>query len=139
MISVDEFVERLCKLGATPNPRPFPRASRDREILIESIRMSLDSSATYREREINESLKKWSREIAPAIQIDHVTLRRTLVDGGHLERTADGRFYRIAFPAKVTAFALGVYDLDLPAIVADYRERAAERRAVAKKARARKA
>jgi hypothetical protein len=133
MIEVDEFVERLCKLGAGPGTRPFPRARGDREILIESIVMSFDSGQTYREREVNELLQRWSREVAPAIQTDHVTLRRTLVDYGRLERTADGRFYRVGFPQRMTAFDLAVYDLDLRAVVAAYRESVETRR---KKSRA---
>ena len=127
MITVDEFVARLCKLGVD-GARPFPRARGDREILIESILMSFDSAATYRENEVNESLKRWIREVAPAIETDHVTLRRTLVDYGRLERTEDGRFYRVAFPQRMTAFELGVYDLDLRAVIADYRKAAEERR-----------
>jgi hypothetical protein len=140
VITVDEFVERLCRLGVD-GARPFPRARRDREILVESILMSLDSGATYRESEVNESLKRWNREVAPAIETDHVTLRRMLVDYGRLERTADGRFYRVAFPQRMTAFELEVYDLDLPAVLAAYREsmerQRKEKRAAAAKSESR--
>ncbi len=127
MITLDEFVERLCRLGADRGPRGFPRKRRDREILLKSIVLSLDSSRTYREREINAALQAWSRDIAPAIAVDHVTLRRTLVDYGQLERTADGASYRVGFPPREVAFELEVYDLDLKATVAAYREAAARR------------
>jgi hypothetical protein len=128
VITVDEFIDRLCRVGAGPVARPFPRARRDREILVESILMSFDSASTYRERDVNEILESWRREVAPAIETDHVTLRRMLVDYGRLERTADGRFYRVAFPQRMIAFELGVYDLDLRATVAAYREDAEKRR-----------
>jgi hypothetical protein len=139
MIGLDEFVERLCKTCADPGTRPFPRARRDREILVESIVMGLDSGRTYEEREINERLKAWLRDVAPAIETDHVTLRRLLVDSGRLERTASGSSYRVGFPPKATAFALAVYDLDLQATIAAYREwdgqRRRESRAAASKRR----
>ncbi len=127
---------RLRQLGVGPGTRPFPRARRDREILVESIAMQLDSSQTYRESEVNEILKSWGRDVAPAIEVDHVTLRRFLVDWGRLERTADGRFYRVAFPQRMTAFELEVYDLDLRAVIAEYRKAAAERREEKKRAAA---
>jgi hypothetical protein len=128
VITLDEFVERLCKICADAGKRPFPRARRDREILMQSIVMSLDSARTYEEREINELLHAWKREIAPAIETDHVTLRRMLVDYGRLERTASGSSYRVGFPPKTTAFELGVYDVDLRATVAAYREYSESRR-----------
>jgi hypothetical protein len=126
MISPEEFVERLCRLCADPGPRPFPRRPRDREILIKSILMLLDSGRTYTEREVNGLLQGWQRDVAPGIGSDHLTLRRLLVDYGHLERTADGRAYRVGFPARPVAFDLEVDLIDVRATIAaylDYRER----------------
>ena len=123
MIAVEEFVERLCRLGADRGPRAFPRRTRDREILMKSFLLGLDAARTYREPEINERLREWKHSVAPALAVDHVTLRRLLVDAGHLERTADGSAYRVGFPARTVAFALEVYDLDPRATVAAYRER----------------
>lgn len=97
--------------------------------------MGLDSGRSYTEPEINGVLRAWKRDVAPAIRADHVTLRRLLVDYGHLERTADGREYRVGFPARPMAFELEVDDLDLRATIAAYldfvRLRARERRASA--------
>jgi hypothetical protein len=123
MIALEEFVERLCRLGSDRGPRGFPRRSRDREILMKSIVLGLDAERVYSEREINARLQAWGRDVAPAIATDHVTVRRLLVDHGHLERTADGRAYRVGFPARTVAFALDVYDLDVRATVAAYRDR----------------
>jgi hypothetical protein len=128
MISPEEFVERLCLLGADRGPRRFPRRRSDRDILIKSIRMLLDDRRTYTEREVDAVLREWCRDVAPAIEVDHVTLRRLLVDHGHLERTADGRAYRVGFPARTVAFALAVYELDVRATAAAYQERQRLRR-----------
>ena len=128
MITSEEFVERLCRLGADRGPRRFPRGGRDREILMKSIMLLLPSDRTYAEGEINALLQAWNREVAPAIDSDHVTLRRLLVDHGHLERTVDGRRYRVGFPARPVAFALDVDDVDVRATIAAYREYAEQRR-----------
>ena len=122
MISAEEFALRLCRVGADRGPRGFPRQARDRAILIHSIVMGLDSERSYSEREINDALRAWKRDVAPAIETDHVTLRRLLVDAGRLERTPDGARYRVGFPARGVAFDLAVYDLDLRGTVAAYRE-----------------
>ena len=129
MISPEEFALRLCRLGADRGPRRFPRGKRDREILMKSILLLLRSDRVYAEREINELLRDWNRDVAPAIESDHVTLRRLLVDYGHLERTADGERYRVGFPARPMLFDLEVEGIDVRAMVAVYREQAAERRA----------
>jgi len=120
MISPEEFVERLCLLGADRGPRSFPRKRRDRQILMKSFLMGLDSDRSYREVEINEALQAWNRDVAPAIETDHVTLRRHLVDHGLLERTADGRSYRVGFPPRPVAFDLEVDGIDVRATVAAY-------------------
>jgi hypothetical protein len=122
VITLEEFVERLCLVGADRGPRGFPRRRRDRHVLLKSIRMLLDPARTYREREVNALLEGWKRDVAPAIDTDHVSLRRMLVDYGHLERTADGRSYRIGFPARPVAFEIEVDDVDVRATVAAYLE-----------------
>jgi hypothetical protein len=129
MISPEEFVERLCLLAADRGPRRFPRKRSDREILMKSIRMLFDDRRTYTERAVNATLQEWCRDVAPAIEIDHVTLRRHLVDYGELERTADGRAYRLGFPSRPVAFDLEVDEIDVRATIAAYRAHAERERA----------
>lgn len=135
MITVEEFVERVCLLGADRGPRRFPRKRRDRQIMIKSVLMLLDSTRTYTEPEINELLKDWNRDVAPSIRTDHVTLRRLLVDYGHLERTADGRSYRVGFPPSPVAFDLEIDDVDVKATVAAYVEHRRSRNAAGRQRR----
>jgi hypothetical protein len=66
--------------------------------------------------------------VAPAIETDHVTIRRLLIDYGQLERTADGRAYRVGFPPRPLAFDLEIEELDLRATVAAYLEHQRRRR-----------
>lgn len=132
MVTVEEFLERICRLGGD-GPRPFPRKRSDREILVKSILMRLDSARTYSEGEINDLLEVWNREVTPAIQTDYATVRRLLVDQGHLERTADGGSYRVGFPADAIAFDLEIDDIDLAATIAAYRARPRKKRPPASK------
>lgn len=135
MIRSEQFLERLLQLGAGPRPRPLPRRRRDRQILMKSILLTLDSERTYHEREINERIRAWNDEIAPALETDHVTVRRLLVDAGLLERSPDGARYRVGFPAAPLAFDLEVDALDLRAAVRAHR---AERARRARRPRARR-
>lgn len=95
---------------------------------MKSIVMLLDSGRTYSEGEVNDFLEDWNLAVAPAIDTDYVTLRRLLVDHGHLERTADGRKYRVGFPARAVAFDLDVDDIDVRATIAAYRSHQEQRR-----------
>lgn len=124
MVTIDEFVERLCLIGADRGPRRFPRKARDREIMMKSITLSLDSAKTYDEHEINDLLQRWKADVAPAVETDHVTLRRLLVDWGHLERTQDGAAYRVGFPPRPMIFDLEIDELDLVSTIAAYRDHA---------------
>lgn len=137
MIEPEEFVERLCRLGADRGPRRFPRKPRDREILMKSFVMGLDSERSYGEAEINDAIREWQRDVVPAIHADHVTVRRLLVDFGHLERTPDGARYRVGFPARPLAFDLEVDQIDVRATIAAYLDHAARRRAEASAKRGR--
>jgi len=122
LIGIEEFAERLLRLGADWRTRPWPRKQRDRHILMKSIALTLDSQQEYTEPEVNQLLRDWNATIAPAIQCDYVTIRRMLVDYGILERTRDGSRYRLGFPPAPLVFALEVDELDQRATVAAYRE-----------------
>lgn len=129
MISVEEFVERVCLIGAARGPRRFPRKQRDRWIMMKSLRMYFDSRERYSEPEVNEHIGRWKREVAPEVETDHVTIRRLLVDYGHLERRADGGEYLVGFPPASVAFDLEVDEIDLAATVATFRSHQSARRA----------
>lgn len=128
MIDLEDFVYRLCRVGADRDPRRFPRRRDDREVLIKSIVMGMDSGRHYSEPEVNNLLREWKQHVAPAIETDHVSIRRLLIDSGHLERTADGRAYRVGFPPRPLAFDLKIEELDLRATVAAYLEHRRRRR-----------
>ena len=59
----------------------------------------LDAEAGYTEQEVNESLKSWLSQCR-SFNVDHVSLRRRLVEEGYLVRSADGSCYRVSVPAQ---------------------------------------
>ncbi|WP_284117912.1 DUF2087 domain-containing protein [Streptomyces fragilis] len=76
------------------------RWDRKRQVLRHVAERSFDLDVAYPERAVNEPLAAWCDDDPP---VDHVTLRRYLVDLGHLDRH-DGVYRRRAddAPAALT-------------------------------------
>jgi hypothetical protein len=72
-----------------------PRRPSDQQLLVTLAAAQFEPRKTYREREVNEILKAWIETFCEPHGIDHVTLRRLLVDSRLLSRTASGSTYRI--------------------------------------------
>lgn len=82
----------------------------------------------YAEWEVNEVLSAWLASVRTAI--DHVTLRRRMVDLGFLKRTRDGSRYYLNFGRVVGTLGDGGVEVDAGAITNDIvREREARKRA----------
>jgi hypothetical protein len=72
-----------------------PRRPSDQRLLVSLAAAQFDPDKAYREREVNETLKEWLKTFCEPHGIDHVTLRRMLVDSRLLSRTTSGSTYRI--------------------------------------------
>ena len=96
MISADQFKSRLEVLCLRGGGRGLPRKPRDRHILFKSIVLMLDPEKIYSETEINRGIETWLAEIGQTVEIDHVTLRRHLVDEGYLKRDNTGATYKVS-------------------------------------------
>ena len=72
-----------------------PKRLADQEILLALAASRLDPRETFSESEVNERLKGWLQTISEPFGIDHVTIRRMLVDSGLLARTTSGSTYRV--------------------------------------------
>src|SRR4051812_42862003 len=94
-ISSEEFKKRLPQLCLTSKSVELPRRQRDRHILLKALSLTFDAGHFYTEPEVNRRIERWLTEIGKSLEIDHVTLRRTLVDEGYLARSADGVTYRV--------------------------------------------
>lgn len=72
-----------------------PKRPTDQELLAALAASRFDASRSHLESEVNEQLKNWLQAISEPFGIDHVTLRRLLVDLRFLTRTSSGSTYRI--------------------------------------------
>jgi len=92
-ISAEQFtrrIEQLCLDGES-----YPRKRADRLILLHSMILPLDRRRAYSETEINAALDRWTSGVGARLGVDHVTLRRYLVDEGFLVRDAAGGCYQV--------------------------------------------
>lgn len=126
-ITPDEFRSRLVKLCLSSGGYGLPRRVRDRWIVLKSATLGFGGDRTYSEREVNASLAAWLRDVGPAVESDHVSLRRALVDDAFLERAPGGEWYRLGPKARDARR----FDPGVDAIVPDrvIREAQAEREA----------
>ena len=65
VITLEEFVDRLVRLCADRGPRGFPRKTRDRQIVMKSVLLTLDSGRSYTEPEINQEIQRWKASLDP--------------------------------------------------------------------------
>jgi hypothetical protein len=95
----------------------MPRSQRDRQIVLKSIALCLAKNRTYTEQEINAALAAWTAEVGHSLAVDHVALRRSLIDERYLERSEDGSRYRLSIPLCADRFAPEVDGMDPCAVI----------------------
>jgi hypothetical protein len=72
-----------------------PKRPADQKVLVALAAAQVDAGRSCLESEVNERLKAWLGTISEPFGIDHVTLRRMLVDSALLLRTASGSLYQV--------------------------------------------
>ena len=77
---LDQFIDERGRLTALPSKRST------REIVLRRLAAEFTPDRTYREREVNEVLRRFHDDVA--------TIRRELVSARHLTRTTDGIYKR---------------------------------------------
>ena len=86
--ATERIFRRLLKGGRL---RRLPKSRRDTEVFLALAAAALDPRAVYAEPDVNDRLREW---LEPFALIDHVTVRRYLVDYSMLLRDAAGSSYR---------------------------------------------
>jgi hypothetical protein len=96
MIQPREDTQRSLKRMLANGPLTgVPKRPSDQQLLVSLAAAQLDPGKTYTEAELNEALKAWLATFCEPYGIDHVTLRRMLVDSRLVERTKSGSTYRV--------------------------------------------
>jgi hypothetical protein len=85
----------LRRLLANGRLTGLPKRPADQELLAALAAARFEAGTTYSEAQVNEQLIAWLETISEPFGIDHVTLRRMLVDSRLLVRTSTGSTYRM--------------------------------------------
>jgi hypothetical protein len=129
IVGVEDFKNRLTQLGLRSGATGLPRKRVDRQILFQSVVLTLSPDAEYTEKEIDAALEAWLEDVAPSIDIDHVALRRYLVDDEFLGRAPDGSAYSVLAPgSRRIRFAPEVKTIDVREVIADAKRQRAEQK-----------
>lgn len=126
-IRTAEFKNRLAVLCLRGGGQGFPRKHRDQHILFKSITLMLETKRDYSETEVNECLAKWLSQVGRSVEIDHVSLRRYLVDAGYLTRDTAGKGYRVDVEQTIGLFEADIEEVD-PVVVVEEAYQDAEKR-----------
>ena len=127
-ITVATFKNRLATLCLKKGGRGLPRKADDQHLLFKSIALTLDASVIYSEIDINLALTTWLDSVGQLIEIDHVTLRRYLVDEGYLARDPSGTTYRLRTEAGAALFEPAIDALDPLAVIEEARRQQEEKK-----------
>jgi hypothetical protein len=77
----------------------WPRRPSDQDLLVELAAVRFEPGREYREAEVNDTLRAWLETFCAPYGIDHVTMRRMLVDARLLAREKNGSTYRASAEA----------------------------------------
>lgn len=73
----------------------MPTRRDDVEVLLQLAAARFESGHAYGEKDVNETLRAWLAEFSEPYGVDHVSLRRELVDARLLVRDTSGSEYRL--------------------------------------------
>jgi hypothetical protein len=101
----------------------------DFNLMLAVAARSFAAGRRYSEREVNDILQVWLAHEGSILAVDHVELRRWLVDCRVLARDDYGRAYALATPApEIAALVPALSGVDLAAVAAAARARDAKAR-----------
>jgi hypothetical protein len=128
-ITREYFIKRLTELCLKSALTGFPKDDLDHHIILKSAVLMMGSPVELTEKAVNEKLELWVMNVGHIKFMDHVTLRRRLVDMGYLTRKTDGSIYQIAQPGpRPEYFDRDIDQLDILAEVAAAREEIARKK-----------
>jgi hypothetical protein len=134
MNAIERFHKLAVKRGLTPGAL-LDASPEDFDILLLAMRCEFSEPRNYSEREVNESLHQWLQTTGAMLDVDHVELRRWLVDFGILSRDAYGHAYTLAAtPARLKQLEADIAAFDFRREFADANAAELQKRARRKEA-----
>jgi hypothetical protein len=128
-ITTEYFTKRLVELCLKSALTGFPKDDLDHHILLKSAVLMMGPPTDLSEKEVNEKLDLWVINVGHIQFMDHVTLRRRLVDMGYLTRKTDGSCYQVAQPGpKPEYFEKAIDQVDILAVITAAREEIARKK-----------
>ena len=103
----------------------LPRRAHDLEVFLTLAAARFEPQRAYSEAQVNDLLQAWLEPFCSRFSVDHVTVRRCLVDARLLLRDRAGSTYKLA--ADPLSVAIGVEPATI--MVEVQRERKARKRA----------
>jgi len=85
-------LERLLANGPLTG---WPRRPEDQALLVRLTAARFEPGRQYREPEVNDVVRDWVATFSAEYGIDHVTMRRALVDSRLLVRDRAGELYQV--------------------------------------------
>ncbi|MBN2080840.1 DUF2087 domain-containing protein [bacterium] len=129
-ISVQDFRKRIVNLLAKSALTSLPRKDTDKLCLLLALAERFERGRDYAEIEVNEVLQRWLNANSPEGNIDHVNLRRLMVDFKFLARSSDGLAYRLDPDGSgFTAFSPEVLELNIAELIEEEKQAIEARRA----------
>ena len=119
-VTASQFTDRFVALILSG--RELPKKQLDRHIVLISSILKLEPGRRYSEREINEQLQIWIIHFGRSFGLDHVTLRRYLVDEKYLARDSTGGTYQLAAEGPPYTFDESIHELDLEKLVSEAKQ-----------------
>ncbi|MEO8385163.1 MAG: DUF2087 domain-containing protein [Betaproteobacteria bacterium] len=134
MVAIERFRKLAIKRGLTPGAL-LVASPEDFHLLMLSLRRQFTIGREYTEREVNEVIANWQSTAGGMLNVDHVELRRWLVDMSILARDAYGRAYAVApLPAHLAIVDVDTAKLDFAREFADANVRESQKRTARKAA-----
>ena len=112
--SVEALFRRLLQSGRLEG---FPKNPKRLEMVLAVASGGLIRRRPHTESEVNEVLSDWLSSVRA--DIDHVTLRRRMVDCGFLKRTTDGSRYFLNYGRVAGVLGDPAIEVDVGALADD--------------------
>jgi hypothetical protein len=118
-ITKSQFSDRFVSLIL--DGRDLPKKSLDRHILFISSILKIDPQRQYSESELNDVLRIWTTRFGANFGLDHVTLRRFLIDEKYIKRDDAGMSYELETTDPPYTFDQTIESVDLEELINEAR------------------